>query len=429
MTKDKYFIVDAETDGLYGDFISAAVIVTDIDFNELEHAYYGICEKNLKVTDEWVRENVLPKMGEYTECCDEAELLERVWELWMKYRETAYAIGDVIHPVESRLFAKCVQRDEATRKMLGPYPFLDVASILFTKGEDPLVERKNFYGMNGECQHNALDDVVGIKNALQKLVGQKEYTDTKPDRPYSYHTFMFPFIWETDMKIERKKVIKTIKNSNNWDRVYSFNSSEDEISLIKDYKNGKYSQKEFSENVCELYQAKQYFTESARQLLYDEGYKNTSKKKDAESVVINYRFNKIKEFIPNLQGDELNITKTDEENDDNYWYVITKTEIAKNKKEEKVRTTYTYRLLIKDVFLSIYNSGVGILRLQMEYYGDKTTKGDNKSSYIEDFKRINECGRRIRLPYISNENYLTADSIVIGNRQEIYNLQKIVVNN
>ncbi len=158
--KDKLFFVDAECDGLYGAFITVAGMIIDVEGNEVERFYYGIQKENLHVKSEWVKENVLPKLGNYTVFPNEREMLEAFWEKWMKYQKDAYAIGDVIYPVECRLFQKCVEQNEIERSFLAPYPLLDLASMLYARGIDPLSERTKLSGcIKNAIQHNALFDI------------------------------------------------------------------------------------------------------------------------------------------------------------------------------------------------------------------------------------------------------------------------------
>ena len=95
----KFLFIDAETDGLYGSFLTVGLVVTDDAGNMIEKAYYGIKKENMMISDVWTRENVFPVLGDYEACEDEAELLEKVWAFWMKYREEAYAAADVMYQV------------------------------------------------------------------------------------------------------------------------------------------------------------------------------------------------------------------------------------------------------------------------------------------------------------------------------------------
>lgn len=170
----KLFFIDAETDGLYGAFISAAVVVTTEEGKEVERFYYGIRKEKLNVHEAWVVENVLPVMGAYTPCEDEEELVERVWKAWEKYKDDSYAIGDVIYPVEARLFLECVKHDESRRTFQAPYPLLDLSALLYAKGIDPLEEREKLLGdiARKVGRHNALGDVL-ISIEIYKKIFEK----------------------------------------------------------------------------------------------------------------------------------------------------------------------------------------------------------------------------------------------------------------
>lgn len=158
--KKYLFFIDAESDGLYGSFLTVGIYVLSDTGEEVERAYYGIRRDHMHVTEPWVEEHVLPILGEYEECEDEEELLEKVWKLWEKYQGDAYAIADVPYPVECRLFEQCVQKDLQGRMHLAPFPLLDVSSILWANGMNPLVNRTDLLkNVPGE-QHNALTDAV-----------------------------------------------------------------------------------------------------------------------------------------------------------------------------------------------------------------------------------------------------------------------------
>ena len=161
----KFLFIDAETDGLYGSFLTVGLVVTDDAGNMIEKAYYGIKKENMMISDVWTRENVFTVLGDYEACEDEAELLEKVWAFWMKYRE-----------VESRLFMKCVMNNESERKYLGPFPMLDLSSLLMAAGYDPLIDRAELLDedekqMMANKTHNALNDAEMTAAIWFKLKG------------------------------------------------------------------------------------------------------------------------------------------------------------------------------------------------------------------------------------------------------------------
>lgn len=166
----KLFFIDAETDGLYGRFISAAVIITDSKCNELERHYWGINVNSEDIESNWVKDNVLPVMGnDYEQCGNEDELIENVWNLWNKYGQDAYVVADVAFPVEARLFEKCILADREAREYNGPFPLVDVSSLLIARGIEPLTDRKTYSGLDNKKQHRAIEDVEMMVAMWKKI--------------------------------------------------------------------------------------------------------------------------------------------------------------------------------------------------------------------------------------------------------------------
>lgn len=153
------FFVDAESDGLYGGILSVAALVTNEENRELEHFYGAVDPARCRVTVPWVRENVVTYLAEAEAFYDsETALLTAFWAFWSRHREQAECIADVGYPVEAGLFTRCVALDPKTRYYQGPYPLLDLATLLRARGIDPLRERASL------CQvpltaHNAMNDV------------------------------------------------------------------------------------------------------------------------------------------------------------------------------------------------------------------------------------------------------------------------------
>lgn len=160
-TRKKIMFIDAETDGLYGSFISIAAKVLDKKSGKVEDSLYiGIAKDVLQVKDAWTKEHVLPYLGEYKEFKAQEELLEFFWAFYVQKREDTEVIGDVIYPIENRLFASCVEMDVANRIFMGPFPLLDLSSMLYAKGIDPMVEREKLieHTIEGN-KHNAMYDI------------------------------------------------------------------------------------------------------------------------------------------------------------------------------------------------------------------------------------------------------------------------------
>ena len=172
--KNKLVFLDVETDGLYGSFLTVALIATDWEGNELERAYLGIRREKMHITEPWVEENVLPRLGEYEPVDTEEELLRKAWDFWLRYREEAYAVCDVGYPVEARFLKACVELDVKQNAMLAPFPLVDLSSLILAKGYEPLINREELVAdYESTKQHNELYDVEVSIEVWKKLMSKK----------------------------------------------------------------------------------------------------------------------------------------------------------------------------------------------------------------------------------------------------------------
>ena len=157
-----YMFIDAETDGLYGSVLSVASIVCDEEGRQVD-SFYGFldCHSD-EIKDDWVKEHVYPYLKQdgnnSYEYKSEKEMLSAFWSFYRNSGE-CYCIGDVIYPVEAHLMRRCVEMDLNERIFQGPFPFLDLSSMLYAKGIDPNIERRQLVDCSKYRLHNALDDV------------------------------------------------------------------------------------------------------------------------------------------------------------------------------------------------------------------------------------------------------------------------------
>lgn len=175
----------------------------------------------------------------------------------------------------------------------------------------------------------------------------------KSDTVYSYHTFLFPFVF--DMGKRRK----------NFNQIKKF--------LEDDWKTVVYDKRyieEKSEEELELaYNEYQYFLNAPRKAIY----RLEGDEKNKDIIVKSYINKRVQKYSK---------------------YIIKKGE------EEFV-------LNISSIFLNIYNTGVGILGFKLE-------NTEFSQSTMQSILRINEYGRRIFPPYIGGKQCgLVGDSISI----------------
>lgn len=151
-----YCFIDAETNGLYGAFLSVAALVTDHRGQTIA-AYHKKAAFAEDGCSDWVREHVLPQLRQVPEA--PGDLLEDFFSFYRTYGKEAMVIADTPFPVEARLFAELARRHGME---WGPYPLLDLASMLHARGLDPLQDRREM-AASQLPQHNALNDCIYAK--------------------------------------------------------------------------------------------------------------------------------------------------------------------------------------------------------------------------------------------------------------------------
>jgi|GEM_PF-1277143 len=186
------------------------------------------------------------------------------------------------------------------------------------------------------------------------------------DFPYSYHTFLFPFLWNDGGKVKQNNFLKILDIGTRWIQT-------------------DWNDKDIFKNKCKHewisdYAAYQYFTEPARVILLNS--------KDS-GVLKSFRYKYKNKYLNNIGKYIIVKKQADKEKD-------------KSKKEED--NPSELELNINDIKLNIYESGVAILIFELENFKHET---------LEEVNKINEYGRRINMPYIPNStsHYLCADEI------------------
>lgn len=169
------------------------------------------------------------------------------------------------------------------------------------------------------------------------------------EKIYSYHNFIFSFIWEnSEIKVDGKKSIERYFENNEYWRI----GNPDDSKMSK-------------EKWMNMYSRNEYFHPAFRDAVL--GYDNEFKRD--KSIVSFY------EFAPEIikRGAE---------------YIIKKSYI---KGEEKEIQQKEYHLDITGISIKIFNTGVAVLILEClnHQYHD-----------LQDIKWINDYGRRISLPFI-----------------------------
>ena len=149
---------DAETNGLYGKAFTLAAVVTDDpprfilpdslsrSSNVAQWAQETMTPPTLLASfvarcpiegpvNQWVADNVLPQIediaithGSY------AEMVEAFYRFYMGHRDEARTIVHVPYPVETTILRDMIIADIDARIWHGPFPLVDVASVLLASG-------------------------------------------------------------------------------------------------------------------------------------------------------------------------------------------------------------------------------------------------------------------------------------------------------
>lgn len=140
-----YMVFDVESIGLHGEGFSVGWCVISEDGKPIASAQYA-CEperaQGSAEDREWIGENV-PRPGQGYNCSSPRGVRDEFWRAWeFANKQGFYLAADVAWPVEARFLSACIADDPA-RNWKGPYPLIDISSVRFAAGLDPLatVER------------------------------------------------------------------------------------------------------------------------------------------------------------------------------------------------------------------------------------------------------------------------------------------------
>lgn len=168
---DRVISIDAETNGLAGQAFAVAMTLSD-HTGELDHVVYR-CPIEEPV-NEWVATNVLPTMEDVEiNCNNYAGMLYNLREARFPWAEdgSAATIGHVVWPVEARLLLDMYPGEDIWS---GPYPLIDVASVLLAKGCNPLSVddylREHGLDLPTGSPHHPLYDARAAERCLRHLL-------------------------------------------------------------------------------------------------------------------------------------------------------------------------------------------------------------------------------------------------------------------
>lgn len=141
-----FFIFDGESLGVHGTTFAVAAGIYDIRGRELQHVSMHVdvtseMAKGVPQMDiRWVRENVTVN-GDSQKCESLHAFRMNFMNLWRSAKAEHPGIlmaAECNWPVEARFLIECVEECPTEFRFEGPYPFIDIASVMLAAGMDPM---------------------------------------------------------------------------------------------------------------------------------------------------------------------------------------------------------------------------------------------------------------------------------------------------
>ena len=135
-TPVKLMSIDIETNGLLGKPFIICAIVRDGDrYTYHDETFLGRCPIDNPV-DEFVRDNVLPACLDIPENYSSLDDLLSAFTVFYKNHNKLRVISHIPFPVETNFFS-LLQSKKLIGEFEGPYPLIDVGSMMLARHEDP----------------------------------------------------------------------------------------------------------------------------------------------------------------------------------------------------------------------------------------------------------------------------------------------------
>ena len=131
-------VFDVESIGLHGEGFAVGYVVIHGDA-EIEAGLFACPSSKAQgaASDRlWVSVNI-PHIQ--PNCPDPFTVREKFWRRWQELKaKGAMLAADCGWPVEARFLIACVDAIPSARKCGGPYPFVEISSVILASGHDPL---------------------------------------------------------------------------------------------------------------------------------------------------------------------------------------------------------------------------------------------------------------------------------------------------
>ena len=201
MSLEKYdvlLVIDVEAIGLHGEGFAVGMAAYDREefvkgdtMPEVKERVSLFCKPELaRGTAEnfaWVKENVkifgvksehtqarYPTRGAFivSELANPRAVRTEFWRRYMNWQRSFHKvalIGDCIWPVETNFLSACIEDESPLHTWKGPYPFLDIASLVGVLGGAPCPRLPNELP-----EHDPLNDALQSARQLWEFLHKKE---------------------------------------------------------------------------------------------------------------------------------------------------------------------------------------------------------------------------------------------------------------
>jgi len=191
MERKYYFSFDVESVGLLGRPFAVGWVIVDETGKEYEEGCL-VSGTPIAIIKEsaWIIENVIPALPEFSErsfledeyyispssnCYDEYDMYEKFWKAWTEAEKDypgILMVTDTPFPVEAGFLLR-MHREGVIFLTLenSPYPLIDVASVLFAHGHDPIA---NYDRKENEMpvHHPTKDARCSVRIMLECMKGE-----------------------------------------------------------------------------------------------------------------------------------------------------------------------------------------------------------------------------------------------------------------
>lgn len=165
MKKENIFVFDVESIGLHGaGFAVGATVINKKSKLEMDR-FSLVSEEGIDLcNNEWVKQNVFPKIANLPKCKTLVELRDKFYAFYCKHRDTCEIWSDVNFPVETNFLSAVVNDDIKNREWNMPYPLFDISSQI-----DVSISRIKNCGIEELQEHNPLHDAIASAYLYLKL--------------------------------------------------------------------------------------------------------------------------------------------------------------------------------------------------------------------------------------------------------------------